>query len=342
MPDPPSNTAEAQLGRILFILAAARGGEGVPVAELAARLGVSPETIRDDVAEVTGREFYHPAASVMEMTILLERGRISVPVAGEFRRPMRLTPREAGALGLALRARAAEAAPPDRDELLELAVALEKALTAPPARTHRKPGEGVPAGRPSLARAIENDPGDGAHPGVRLLLEDAISRRSPVRIRYLKPGDTAPTDRSIHPYALVTAEGEWYVLGFSPESEGVREFRLDRVLSAELAEGRFEVPASFDPADYTAGGLPYRAEHDADVVVRYSARVAPWVLERWAGERRDDGSVLVRHRVADRRWLVRLVLGFGGAAVVVEPEEMRRAVREAAEGLAEPPRDAGG
>ncbi len=346
VPDPAAATAEAQLARILYILAAARGEDGVSVRELATRLGVEPATIRDDVAEVTGREFYHPAASVPEMTILLERGRISVPVAGEFRRPMRLTPREAGALGLALRARAAEATSPLEEELLELATSLERALTAPSPRTHRAssgspggrgtesgPGPGPGPKRHTLATAVAIDPGVGAE-GVRLLLEDAIVRRTPVRMTYLKPGDAAPAERVVHPYALVTAEGAWYLLAYSPERQGVREFRLDRILAAEATEGGFELPADFDPAWYTHEGKPYHASEDTEAVVRYSARVAPWVRERWGGQAQADGSVVVRHRVADPRWLVRQLLGFAGDAVVEAPAEMREAVRRTAEDVA--------
>jgi predicted DNA-binding transcriptional regulator YafY len=69
-------------------------------------------------------------------------------------------------------------------------------------------------------------------------------------------------------------------------------------------------------------------------VVRYSARVAPWVLEHGEAEVQDDGSVVVRLRVADSRWLVRHVLHFAGEAVVLEPEEMREAVTRAAERVA--------
>lgn len=332
MADRAQTTAEAQLGRILYTLAiASREDEGIALSELAQRLGVSRETIRDDVAEVTAREFYHPAATVMEMTILLERDRISIPVPGQFRRPMRLTPREAGALGLALRARAAEASSPLRGELLELATALERALTGPPPKVHRS-GCGEAEG-PRLAQAVEVHPGEGAGEGIRLLLERAITARTPVRVSYLKPGDPAPAERVLHPYALLSKGGSWYLLAYSPEREDVREFRLDRILRAreDGAEGAFEVSESFDVSAYTARGRPYRADSEVEVLVRYSARVAPWILEYGDAEACADGSVCVRHRVADPRWLVRQVLQFAGDAVVESPAEMREAVREAAE-----------
>ena len=342
MADAANNTAEAQLERILYVLAAAKGDEGLALDELATRLGVKPAKVYAEMVQVRDREDYYPAGSALGMLILLERDRVSVPLPGAFRRPTRLTTREAGALGLALRARAAEAPAERRQELLELAQALEKALTPPrraprpPARRRRAPvpepaPETVP---PRLAWAVALDPGEGALAGVRVLVERASASRTPVRIRYVKPGAAGPADRLIHPYALVSAEGTWYVIAHSPESKGMRLFRLDRVVEASLVSGAFEVPADFDPAEYVQGARPYFAEHDVAAVVRYSARVAPWVLERGEAEVQEDGSVVVRPRVADPRWLVRHVLGFAGEAEVLEPEELRDAVTRAAEAVA--------
>ena len=340
MADAANNTAEAQLERILYVLAAAKGDEGLALDELATRLGVKPAKVYAEMVQVRDREDYYPAGSALGMLILLERDRVSVPLPGAFRRPTRLTTREAGALGLALRARAAEAPAERRQELLELAQALEKALTPPrraprpPARRRRAPvpepePETVP---PRLAWAVALDPGEGALAGVRVLVERASASRTPVRIRYVKPGAAGPADRLIHPYALVSAEGTWYVIAHSPESKGMRLFRLDRVVEASLVEGSsFDVPADFDPAEYVRGARPYFAAHDVGAVVRYSARVAPWVLEHGEAEVQDDGGVVVRLRVADPRWLVRHVLGFAGEAVVLEPEGLREMVVEAAE-----------
>jgi predicted DNA-binding transcriptional regulator YafY len=65
--------------------------------------------------------------------------------------------------------------------------------------------------------------------------------------------------------------------------------------------------------------------------VRYSPRIARWIVERAVpAERADDGSVVVRHRVADPRWIVRHVLQYAGEAVVEEPEQARQWVGAAA------------
>jgi proteasome accessory factor C len=61
---------------------------------------------------------------------------------------------------------------------------------------------------------------------------------------------------------------------------------------------------------------------------------------RWAREDRrvveelKDGAVIVERTYASHEWLAREILKEGGDAVVLEPEEARRAVLEAADALA--------
>jgi predicted DNA-binding transcriptional regulator YafY len=102
---------------------------------------------------------------------------------------------------------------------------------------------------------------------------------------------------------------------------------MDRILSATLLPESFEIPADFDAEEWVApGGRVYRASGDTEVVVRYSPRIARWIREKGPVEERDDGSVLVRHRVADPDWAVRHVLQYGTDAEILEPEVCRRSV----------------
>lgn len=70
------------------------------------------------------------------------------------------------------------------------------------------------------------------------------------------------------------------------------------------------------------------------MAVRYGPRIARWFIERGQGAAADDGSVVVRHAVADPGWLVRHVLQYGPDAEVLEPSDMRRLVKQAAERVA--------
>ena len=97
------------------------------------------------------------------------------------------------------------------------------------------------------------------------------------------------------------------------------------------------VPDGFDPTEYMTGGRVYRADGDVDVpvVVRYSATIGRWILERGDGIERPDGSVIVEHRASDPRWAIRHVLQYGADAEILEPPSLRALTGRTAQAVAE-------
>lgn len=328
----PREPAERQLERVLHILPIAAREGGASLAELAAELGVPETRLLRDIGEVTARAYYLEPPVDIEITI--EEDRVAVWTTAEFRRPIKLSPREALALTLGLRLLAGGADAARAEALRALAGRLDGALAA------------IPAG------ALADDFGLAAgDPGGALdLLREAARERRPCRLRYLKPADIEPEERGLHPYALVHAGGRWYALGHCPEAGAVRAFRLDRILAVTPLDGGFDVPDDFDARDHVekSGALPgglFRADAPLEVTVRYSARIARWIEERAtaggadsadqtppagtsAVVKKPDGSVEVRHVVADPGWLVRHVLYHGPDAEVVQPPEMRDLMRQ--------------
>jgi predicted DNA-binding transcriptional regulator YafY len=114
----------------------------------------------------------------------------------------------------------------------------------------------------------------------------------------------------------------------------VRAFPLDGVRDAVTEAERFELPIDFDPERLVLGAFgPVPAEDRRRAVIEFDARVADEVRsrkhhpdQRIATSR--DGRVRLAMPVGDRDALVRWVLGFGSAARVIEPEDVRDAVRD--------------
>ncbi|CAN5658672.1 YafY family protein [soil metagenome] len=325
---PPRSTAEAQLERILYILPAAAHPDGALVDDLANALGVDPAVVLRDLEEATARTYHHPGGSVESFSISIEGRRVRVHAPDDFNRPVRLNAREALALGLGLRVLAADEGGERRGRIVDLAVRLESALAA--ASTDKR-------GQTDEAQAdhdVEYDDDAGlvlalGDDGFRSVIADAVDQQRICSILYLRPGDSEPHQRRIAAYRLVYAEGFWYVAAQDAEGEGLRFFRMDRVLDATL----LQEPAP-PPPESLAGFLdrstPFVAQDDVIVHVRYSQRVAPWLLEQTRARPDPDGSVVLRHRVADPRWIVRHVLRYGGDAIVVEPPMARDWVASAA------------
>jgi predicted DNA-binding transcriptional regulator YafY len=73
-------------------------------------------------------------------------------------------------------------------------------------------------------------------------------------------------------------------------------------------------------------GRVYRSSEDVEDVERYSLRIARWIREKGPVEECEDGSVVVRHRVADPDRVVRHVLQGGADAEILEPATCRESI----------------
>lgn len=334
----PGTAAADQLQRILYVLPAAAREGGASLGELADRLGVSAERVVRDLQEVTSRSYYQRPGQAERLQIAIDGGRVSVWTAGEFSRPVKLSPREALALELALRAHAAagSAGTGDGDGVGPGGEAGSGAVGDRLALARRLEAELAVAPGEELARrlALEEQAADAREAAILGALFRAARERRCCRLRYLSSGAEEPSRRTVEPYLMAHADGRWYAVSWCRKAEEVRFFRADRVLEAEPLEESFEVPEDFDPSDFLDGGHLYRARDDVEVTVRYGRRVARWVRERGPVEERDDGAVAVTYSVSDPAWIVRHVLRFGPHAEVVGPPAVRRRVARAARRMA--------
>jgi predicted DNA-binding transcriptional regulator YafY len=308
-----NDAASVQLRRILLALPHLADGEAYELDALAARIGCDRDTLLRDLTTLLSRDF-EPPAFVEGVQLYIDGTSVSM-VSSTFRRPMRLSATELAAIDLGLAMLTAERAPDERptfartrEQLRALRVSL--------------PGDVVEADIRSAAL--------GAYESLPALpvLRDAAGAQHPVRILYLRAHGTAPSERVVHPYALLNAEGLWYLAGHCEASADVRIFRVDRIVSAEAEEGHFERPATWRVDDVVSGRRVLRTDAPLQLRVWYGPRVARWITEREGAVPAADGSVEVTYPLADVAWAVRHVLQYGPDAEVLEPAEVRLAVLE--------------
>jgi len=116
------------------------------------------------------------------------------------------------------------------------------AFTAPSAPTS-PPASSAPSGESAAPDAT-----------VLLTLADAVRHHQPVSIRYTA-ADGRRSERTLHPYGLVSHSGRWYITGADPGIGEERTFRLDRITDTRTLPGSFEPPAGFDPAQHVLSGF---------------------------------------------------------------------------------------
>lgn len=164
-----------------------------------------------------------------------------------------------------------------------------------------------------------------------LTLSSAARDGTRLRIRYRSAQDEQ-TERLVDPYGVVFQSGYWYVVAWDHMREGLRTFRLDRLLAIEVTRDTFRRPEEFDLVAHmqrTLADLPYRwrAEIRLETTMEQARRrVHPTVgtLEPL------DGAVLLRLGDDDLGNTVRFLVETGFEFTVLEPPELRRAVRKEA------------
>jgi proteasome accessory factor BC len=294
------------------LIQSARDGRRIAVSEVCERLQLSDQELREDVDLLNVVNFgggcYVLYAEVKDDEIEVD----TEPYSENFARPARLLPLEAKALVAAIDLIG--------DHLPEgsLQSAREKIIAAlgdDPAH------EGL-----QIAGATHDDP------EVARTINAAIADRRLLELDYYKENEDEFTKRTIEPYALINGREGWYVFSYDLDRNDTRHFRLDRIKHAKVSSKGFEPRSEVDPtADLE--GWPSTGAVPASRLARV------WVSPeraRWERERRpvveelSDGAVVVELPFAGTDWLVREILKEAGDAAVLEPEDAREAVREAA------------
>ncbi|MES2113955.1 MAG: YafY family protein [Pseudomonadota bacterium] len=293
--------------RVLAVLELLQTHGRLSGADMARRLQVDGRTLRR----------YIVMLEQISIPITSERGRHGgyALVPGFKLPPMMFTEDEALALSLGLLAARslglAEAAP---------------AVASAQAKLARIMPDGLKQRVSALDETVRLDLANGMAPrdnGALVVLSAAAQRGQRVHLHY-RSGD-ADSARDVDTYGLAYYLGFWYAVGWCHLRGGMRTFRLDRILAAAPAPGRFERPADFDALAHlrlSVASLP-RA-FSATVLLKTDLATARRALMETIGvfEQRADG-VLLHNQSDDLAWLARQLAGVPFGLEIVDPPRLR-------------------
>jgi predicted DNA-binding transcriptional regulator YafY len=168
----------------------------------------------------------------------------------------------------------------------------------------------------------------------RRLGRAAIERRR-IEMTYFTAGRGELTERRVDPLHLRNYLGEWYLVAFDHRRGEVRDFHAGRIREMAVLDEQFDWPESFDLAAYLDSGFGMvRGREPFQVEIAFDEYQARWIRERKpfhpTEEREElaDGGLLLRIRVTALDSVKRFVMQYGAHAMVVRPEELRRAIWE--------------
>jgi proteasome accessory factor C len=288
------------LQSLLAYLLAACGDERnavITATELVERFSIAPEALEEHLSLLNLVNFGGGCYAVYA-ELHGNRVHVEKELFGDtFRRPPRLTPLEARAIRLALEfvgpmITAGSSSPLDR-----VRAKLEETFGA-------------------FALAQTPTPHAGAEEDLVASLTRAIDTHKLVELEYLKPDASEVETRTVEPYKIERRLPHWYVHTWDTDRDAARSYRLDRTRKARVLRRSFTPREGFDPAELREA---------TKARVWYSPEVARWEVEKGA-RGLVDGSAVGERSVGSAEWLVGEVLSFRGAAVVLEPAELRRRV----------------
>ena len=306
-----SDTASAQLRRVLQLIPRLADGVEHTLAEVAAAVDAAPGELMRDFEAISAR-FDDPGGFVEGVSVFVEGDTVCVN-ASHFHRPMRLTMPELCALELGLMMLRRERTPAEQGPIDGALLRLRETISRVPTNDRRD----------GTRHADLADAGSADH---ITRLRQAIAADRKVALTYRAGGADESTTRVVCAHSLAFAERMWYVVA-TGDDHALRFFRLDRIEAVELLDERFVRDATL-AARVQAEGRAFLSDTERTMTVRYSPRVARWVAEREGAALEADGSLTMVHRVADERWAIRHVLQYGPDAELVAPVELRMAIVE--------------
>ena len=311
-PQPRMVTSAERLRRLLALVPYVVSRKAVGLAETATAFGVTERELVDDLnlvwcVELKAPEPYCP------IDLSYEGGEIVVSQAESIARPLRLAADEASALLVALRMLAEM--PGDGSAVARLIAKIEEAAGTA--------GAAIAQGTIQIVPPNEGE--------VAAQVREALAEGRRVHLRHYVHGRDEVTERDVDPMRLLVVEGRSYLEGWCRRAEGVRLFRLDRVLELTILDVPRQVPAEATERDVEQG-LFLPSESDERVELELSAP-ASWVAEYYPCESVTDigeGRRRVVLRTPDTRWVRRLALRLGEDTRVLSPASLAEEVRSAA------------
>lgn len=312
-------SSKDQLSRLLALAPYLQNRGAVPLKEVAADFGVTPQQMLKDlrVLYLCGLPGFGPG-DLIEINVesLLDdpEGLVRINNAEFLARPLRLGSHEASALIVGLRA-LQESSPVASRELVDRTLAkLEKATEdgAVPVVDIR-----LPEPRPALQQ-------------TRAELDRAIAGDRQTELVYVVPSRDEVTERVVDPIAILQRDGYAYLDAWCHLADARRLFRVDRITQVQVLATSRDVP-NLPPRDLS-DGLFEAGPDDLEVRLRLSEQMR-WFAEHYpvlTSEETGDGGLEVTLAVADERWLVRLAMRFGSGLEVLAPEQLQARIRDVA------------
>ena len=285
--------------RLLDLVPYISSHQGISLKELAGVFGVSQSQMTDDLTTLwmCGLPGYTPLEL---MDLDFESGFVTIHNAETLAKPRSITFDEGTALILGLDL-LRSAVSPERSDLQEIIQQLSSRLSA----------------LIKLPSTLSVSPATNQqHSSV---IMQAIKSRSGVEISYHSLYRDEFSTRKIYPIEIIEADGHQYLSSYCYTAYDFRQFRMDRIQSAQSFSVEAEIPtAKVEPTSFTS-------------TINVIAPTRE-VSERFKQAEISVNSVF-EYESFSQQWIQRAIIASGGAVALQSPAQIRKSIATTAQSM---------
>jgi predicted DNA-binding transcriptional regulator YafY len=162
-------------------------------------------------------------------------------------------------------------------------------------------------------------------------LEQAVEKKMSVEIDYRTGRDEQPKNRMIDPYGMVHWNDKWYTVAYCHLRNGIRSFRVDRILSIKFTQNIFKRPEAFSSREFFMKNLlPDLVGKKGLVSLIIEARpdalnelCLHWFLGHHLKERTSDQAIFLFEEKSMHHQVPYFLISYGKSIQVIEPQSVR-------------------
>jgi predicted DNA-binding transcriptional regulator YafY len=300
------------MARLIEMITLIRSNRNLRPGDLAEHFGISKKRIHDDVQDLC-----------MAGVPLVFEGNGYRILEGFFLPPTAYSMEEAVTLILALHLLEKAGGYPDGVSTRAL---LSKALGALPGGENRA--------MIKVAEILLRETEGERSPVVKVVTEGMVEKRS-LELVYYSLNQEKETVRAVDAYAVTYRKNAWYLIGLCHSRNEIRTFKLSRIRRIKKTDQTYQVPKGFSLDKYLADSWGIRSGPNKRVKIRFEPVIATLIQEkrfpngRFVKEK--NGSVILEATTSSTEEVRWWIMQYGASAEVLEPPELREAIRQEVE-----------
>jgi len=163
-------------------------------------------------------------------------------------------------------------------------------------------------------------------------LTDAVFRRLTCTVQYHSFHDDQTKQFRIDPLSFFERDGGLYLFTRTTDYGHIRVLAVERIMELDISTDIFSPPDQFDPEALLEKAFGIVYGDPFELKLDFTAETARYVKERrWAADQtiteQPDGSIIFSIKTSGWFEVKRWILSFGSQVEVLEPQEMRNAVK---------------